>query len=265
MREIDLTQEKYRIIDFIRFYLTRAGMKSVILGLSGGLDSAVTAALATEALGSTNVWSIILPYRTSNHKNVEDALELTEHLMLQHRVISITPYVDTYFAENAPEANTLRKGNFMARIRMSILYDLSVEYDALVIGTGNRTELLTGYTTQYGDNACAFEPIGHLYKTEVKRLAGYLDIGERIINKDPSADLWQGQTDEEELGLNYETLDSILYLLTEKRLSPGELIEQGFTEHDVKRVVNLYEKSAFKRRMPPLIDDYITDNGEQRL
>jgi|SRR5690554_1104600 len=262
MRKIDLKHEETRIIDFIRFYVTQAGKKSVILGLSGGLDSAVTAALAIEALGSNNVRAIILPYRTSNHKNVEDAIDLAERLMLQHRVITITPYVDTYYAENAPEASTLRRGNFMARIRMSILYDLSAEYNALVIGTGNRTELLTGYTTQFGDNACAFEPIGHLYKTEVRKFAGNLNIGERIIDKDPSADLWHGQTDEEELGLSYEKLDAILYLLTEKKLAPGEIKEQGYSEHDVDRVTYLYKKSAFKRRMPLLINDFQAENEE---
>jgi NAD+ synthase len=254
MRRLDLLTEKERITAFIRDYLARSGKKKVVLGLSGGIDSAVIAALCTEALGNKNVYAAILPYRTSDPKNVVDARNLAKKLKIHHRDISITPYVDTYFSDNSPDASLLRKGNFMARIRMCILYDLSAFYDALVVGTGNRTELLTGYTTQYGDNACAFEPIGHLYKTEVRSLAKYLLIKEEIINKSPSADLWKGQTDEEEIGMSYLTLDEILYLMFDKEKTPEEIIKEGFLEEDVQRVTELHKESEFKRRLPEMLN-----------
>lgn len=255
MRSIDLLKEKERIIGFIGDYVTGAKKENVILGLSGGIDSAVIAALSVAALGKENVYAIILPYRTSNPLNVQDADKLAGQLGIHQRTIDITPYVDTYYETNAPEASILRKGNFMARIRMCILYDLSVEQDALVIGTGNRTELLTGYTTQYGDNACAFEPIGHLYKTEVRKLASLLNIPEDIISKKPSADLWEGQTDEDEIGLSYEKLDEILHLMFDQRKDIEEIISNGFHKEEVKLVNGLYKGSEFKRRLPQLIDD----------
>ncbi len=255
MRRISIEQEKERSLNFIKEFLAQAGKTKVVLGLSGGLDSSVTAALSVEAIGNRNVYAVILPYRTSDPKNVEDAVKLAKKLKIRHRTIEITPYVDTYFSENSPEASLIRKGNFMARIRMCILYDLSAFYDALVIGTGNRSELLTGYTTQYGDNACAFEPIGHLFKTEVRELAAFLRIKDDIVNKTPSADLWQGQTDEEEMGLSYQTLDEILYLLFNEQKTPQEVIENGFAPEDVYRVLELHKRSEFKRQLPPVPDD----------
>lgn len=255
MREIDIAKEKGRIVKFIGDFASQAGKKRVVLGLSGGIDSAVVAALSAEALGSTNVHGIILPFRTSKSINVHDALNLAEKLQIPHEMISITGLVDFYFSEYEPDASLIRRGNFMARIRMCILYDFSAALDALVVGTGNRSELMTGYTTQYGDNACAFEPVGHLYKCEVQELATLLPIDKRIIQKAPSADLWNGQTDEEELGLTYQNLDEILYLLFEQHQTPESIIQCGFSESDVLKVLGLHRKSEFKRKLPSLIDD----------
>ncbi|MBW6515946.1 MAG: NAD+ synthase [Candidatus Cloacimonetes bacterium] len=255
MREIDLEQEKTKIIEFIRNYVTKAGKNKVVLGLSGGIDSSVIAALSAEALGSSNVHAIILPFRTTKTANVHDALNLAEKLQINHEMISITQLVDYYFSEYEPDASLIRRGNFMARIRMCILYDFSAAHDALVVGTGNRSELLIGYTTQFGDNACAFEPIGHLYKTEVRQLAAHLKLDKRLIEKAPSADLWNGQTDEDEIGLSYDILDEILYLLFDKNAAPEDIVLQGFSENDVRKVLNLYRNSTFKRRMPQLMDE----------
>lgn len=254
MRNIDYQKQKARIAAYIRDYLRRSGKDRVVLGLSGGIDSAVIAALCAEAIDVRHVHATILPYRDSNPVNVEDAVKLAKKLHIRHRTIDITPYVDTYFSENSPEATILRKGNFMARIRMCILYDLSAFYNALVVGTGNRSELLTGYTTQYGDNACAFEPIGHLYKTEVRELAGLLHVGRGIIDKKPSADLWQGQTDEEEIGMSYRLLDEILYYLFDEKISIEAIVRLGYNQADIQRVVELHKNSAFKRRLPELIE-----------
>ncbi len=253
---IDMNKEEQAIIAFIKKYVSRSGFKRVVIGISGGIDSAVVAALAVKALGKGNVSGLLLPYKTSSKENVEDALQLIDSLQIEHKIIDISPMVDSYFVANCPDADVLRKGNFMARIRMCVLYDHSAAIPALVIGTGNKSELLTGYTTQYGDNACAFEPIGHLYKTEVKILAKQLGIPQAIIDKKPSADLWEGQSDEEEIGLSYELLDDILARLIDDEIEPDDLIASSYNAKAVNKVWSLYQKSAFKREMPPDIKSY---------
>ncbi len=254
MRQLDLEREGSRICSFIREYLDSAGFGKAILGLSGGVDSSLSAALAVQALGRENVIGVMLPYQNSQPASLADAQLLAGQLGIETQVVEITPLADAYFERYAPAADRLRRGNWLARIRMCVLYDLSAQYGALVIGTSNRSELLVGYFTQYGDSACALEPIGHLYKTEVWALARHLGLPEAIVSKTPSADLWQGQTDEEELGIRYRQLDEILYELTELDLNPGASGNLTYPPELYQKVEKLMENSAFKRRMPPLLD-----------
>ena len=256
MRTIDINQEQQRICDFIRQYLHQSGLSRLIIGLSGGIDSAVSAALSVRAIGRENVHCIMLPYRNSQPSSLADAKELAGQLGVQYEVIEITPMVDAYLEQNAPDADNLRRGNLMARIRMCVLYDLSAKYQALVVGTSNRSELLAGYITQHGDGACAFEPIGHLYKTEVRKLAGQLKITDAIIDKKPSADLWQGQTDEEEMGITYAELDEILWLLTEHTSPLAPLVDR-ICLAKMDRVKQMMERTQYKRQMPAMIGEMV--------
>jgi len=253
MRKIDLRAEINRISDFIRNYVRNSGMDNVVIGLSGGIDSSLSAALAVQALGKEHVYGVMLPWKNSNPASFNDALLLAEQLQIHHEKIDITPMVDAYFNNYQPDANPLRLGNWMARTRMCVLYDLSAKYHGLVVGTSNRTELLVGYFTQHGDGACAFEPIGHLYKTEVWQMAEILNIPEIIIRKVPTADLWAGQTDEGELGLFYPQLDEILYATTEEKLSKSGIIQKGYTAEQIDKVIQLMKRSEFKRNLPPLV------------
>jgi len=239
---------------FIKGYVHNNGFSNVILGLSGGIDSSLSAALAAHALGKEHVYGIMLPYKNSNPDSYYDALLLAEQLGIRHEKIEITPMVDAYFDHIHPDAEVLRRGNWIARIRMCVLYDLSAKNKALVLGTSNRTELMVGYFTQHGDGACAFEPIGHLYKTEVWRMSELLKLPEQIIRKVPTADLWANQTDEGELGLKYSELDEILFSITEEQLSSDEIVTKGFTLEQINRVVHLISRSEFKRKLPPLIN-----------
>lgn len=255
MRKIDLRTEINRITDFIRNYVKSSGLENVVIGLSGGIDSSLSASLAVQALGKENVLGVMLPWKNSSPDSYNDALLLAKQLEIHHEKIDITPMVEAYFSAYQPDADTLRLGNWMARTRMCVLYDLSAKYRGLVLGTSNRTELMVGYFTQYGDGACAFEPIGHLYKTEVWQMAEILGIPDKIIRKVPTADLWAEQTDEGELGLYYHQLDEILYALTEGKLSKAAVIRTGFTAEQVDRVIHLMNRSGFKRQLPPLITD----------
>jgi NAD+ synthase len=251
MRKIDLKREKERIIGFIRDQLDAAGLNDLIIGISGGIDSAITAALCVEAVGRERVHGFLLPYRLSNSASLEDGKAVAIHLRLNSEIIDISPMVDAYIEKYIPAADRLRRGNRMARERMCVLFDQSARYKGLVAGTGNKSELLTGYVTQHGDGACAFEPLGHLYKTEIFELAKLLKLPDIVITKPPTADLWEEQTDESEMGLTYKTLDEILYLLYEKKQSEEHLIKKGFLQKDIDRVIQLYRKSEFKRHLPP--------------
>jgi NAD+ synthase len=236
---------------FLQAEVTKVGLRNAVLGLSGGLDSATSAFLCAKALGPEHVWGAIMPYRTSAPESLEDARKVVQATGIQSREIDITPMVDAYF-EKAPEASMVRRGNKMARERMSILYDLSAELSALVVGTSNKTEILLGYGTIYGDMASALNPLGDLYKTQVRAVAKTLGVPEGILQKQPSADLWQGQTDEGELGITYAEADRMLYHLIDERASRRELLALGFEEKRVGEVIERVRRFQFKRK-PPLI------------
>lgn len=238
--------------DSIRRKAKEAGVERAILGLSGGIDSSTTAFLAQRALGAENVWGINMPYRTSSPDSANDARLVADMLDINFMTIEITDMIDAYFGRYQPDANKLRRGNKMSRERMAILYDQSADLSAIVLGSGNKTELLLGYCTIYGDTACALATLGDLYKTQVRALARYLGVPERIIKKTPTADLWPGQSDEDELGFTYDKADKLLYLMVEKRFTFDELKAQGFTGDFIKKIADKIENNRYKRDLPPI-------------
>jgi NAD+ synthase len=235
----------------LREEVEKAGFSKVILGLSGGIDSALSLYLAVRAFGKENVIAVRMPYKTSSPSSLEDAQKAIEDTGVESITIDITPQIDAYYAR-MPEADHLRRGNKMARERMSILYDLSAYYGALVIGTSNKTEILLGYGTQFGDAVSAVNPIGDLYKTQVRQLAKYLGVPESILTKPPSADLWENQTDEGELGFTYFDVDRLLYHLVDLRYDRKQLIEM-FPESFVDQVIKRVMRNQYKRRMPVIL------------
>jgi len=239
------------LVDFIRSETNKAGFARGVLGVSGGVDSAVVAFLAAEALGVGNVLAAFLPYKTSSPRSRADAELVVQQLGLPFEVIDITPMVDPYL-QRYGIADNIRAGNVMARERMIVLYDLSARERGLVIGSSNKTEILLGYGTLYGDTACAINPLGSLYKTQIWELAGHLGVPRRIIEKPPTADLWEGQTDEGELGLSYAKADELLELLVDEGRSEAELTDRGFDASFVKKVVTLIARNKFKSQ-PPVV------------
>lgn len=240
---------------FIREETRKVGIKSVVLGLSGGVDSALAAHLAVRAVGRDHVCAVMLPYKTSSPESLSDAEIVAEELGLRALTIDITPMVDAYFdaaarAGDSLDAERLRKGNVIARARMIALYDVSATKNALVLGTSNKTELLLGYGTIYGDMASAINPLGDLYKTEVRQLSRFIGVPNRIIDKTPTADLWPGQSDEDELGFTYDEVDQLLTQLVDRRVPPAQLVEQGFRRELVEKVVERIRRQQFKRRTP---------------
>jgi NAD+ synthase len=233
---------------FIKDETEKFGIYNCVIGLSGGIDSSVTATLAVEALGSSNVFGYILPYRTTARESIGDAYLMVERLNIHSEEIDITPIVDSYFREDTQDK--LRKGNFIARIRMCILFDKSNYHNAFVLGTSNKTELLLGYGTIYGDMASAINPLGDLYKTQIRYLARELGIPERIVAKPPTADLWIGQTDEGELGFTYEEADKLLYHLVDERLSIKMLMDMGYKKDTIDKVISLIKRNQYKRTLP---------------
>jgi len=238
--------------EFIRAQLDQAGFDKVLLGLSGGIDSALVAYLAAEAIGPEHVLAILMPYRTSSPSSRGDAEEVVRRLGCPSELVDISAIVDAYFEDGREGATPLRRGNFMARVRMMVLYDHSVTWGGLVIGTGNKTEALIGYSTLWGDSASAFNPVGDLYKSQIRQLSVAMGVPEAIIDKAPSADLWPGQTDEEEVGFTYAEVDRILFRLVDRRLSLDEVVADGFERELVDRVDRMIAGSEFKRQVPPI-------------
>ncbi len=237
------------LVLFLRDAVTKVGFRRAVLGLSGGLDSALAAYLVAEALGPENVLALRMPYRTSSQNSLEDGQAVIDALGIRSDTIDITPMVDPLL-ERFPDASRVRQGNIMARMRMVVLYDQSAAFDALVIGTSNKTEFLLGYTTIYGDNAAAVQPIADLYKTQVRQLARALGVPQQIIDKAPSADLWAGQTDEGELGFTYELADQLLYLLVDERYTVDEAAAEGFDRALVEQIWRRVRLNHYKRTMP---------------
>jgi NAD+ synthase len=234
---------------FIRKTVLSAGYSKVVLGISGGIDSTLSAFLSARALGPENVLALRLPYKTSSPESLEHAQMVIEHLSIPSRTIDISSAVDSIL-ENHPDATPVRKGNVMARIRMINIYDQSAAFPGLVVGTGNKTEILLGYSTLHGDGAFDFNPLADLYKAQVRQLSRELGVPEVIINKAPSADLWAGQTDENELGYSYRDMDKILYLLVEQKLGTAACIERGFDENFVEDMINRVKRYRFKSTLP---------------
>ncbi len=237
------------LVGFVRSELNRAGFHRAVFGLSGGVDSSVIAYLLAEALGPDHVLAVRMPYKTSSQATKDDALLVVQQLGLETLEISITDQIDAYFRQ-VPESTKLRLANKCARERMSILYDQSADFGGLVVGTNNKTELLLGYGTQFGCMAHAINPVGDLYKTQLRQLGRHLGVPEQIMSKVPTADLWAGQTDEEELGFTYEDADQLLYLMVDRRWQKEELIRAGFDEAFVLAVGEKIRRNQYKRRLP---------------
>jgi len=248
---IDAAVARRVIAQFIQCQLRQAGFERLVLGLSGGIDSALVAFLSAEAIGAERLLCVLMPYRTSSEASLVDARSVVDALGCASEVVEISPMVDAYFAAD-PDATPLRRGNFMARQRMAVLYDRSVTWGGLVVGTGNKTESLIGYTTLFGDSACAFNPIGDLYKSQVRQVSLDIGVPEAIIRKAPSADLWPGQTDEAEAGFSYPALDRLLFWRIDKRRSVDEVVALGFDRALVERVDRMVAGAEFKRQVPPI-------------
>lgn len=236
---------------FIHAEITRTGLTRGVLGLSGGIDSALVAYLAAEALGPENLLCVRMPYKTSSQDSLDHAMLVIQDLGVPYLDIPITDMANGLISK-FPDMSDMRKGNIMARCRMIVLYDQSESFKGLVIGTGNKTEILLGYSTLYGDSAHALNPIGDLYKAQVRQLSREVGVPQPILDKAPSADLWAGQTDEQELGFSYEEADKLLYLLVDQRYTPEECVEAGFRREFVETVVRRVRRNHFKRVMPPV-------------
>jgi NAD+ synthase len=249
--EIDTDIARRIIGEFIRGQLRQAGFERAVLGLSGGIDSALVAFLTAEAIGPERLLCVLMPYRTSSPASRADGEAVVERLGCASEVVDISPMVDGFYGPDS-DASPLRRGNFAARMRMAVLYDRSVVWGGLVVGTSNKTESLIGYTTVFGDSACAFNPIGDLYKSQVRQMAEAIGVPDAIIRKAPSADLWPGQTDEAEAGFSYPVLDRLLFWLVDKRRSIDEMVALGFDRALVERVDRMIAGAEFKRQVPPI-------------
>jgi NAD+ synthase len=258
---IDTDVARRVIGGFIRGQLEQAGFERAVLALSGGIDSALVAYLTAEAIGAERLLAVLMPYRTSSPASRADAESVVRDLGCASELVEITAMVDGYFGTDQAQgaagsegtaATALRRGNFAARMRMAVIYDRSVTWGGLVVGTGNKTESLIGYTTLFGDSACAFNPIGDLYKSQVRQLAVAIGVPDAIVRKAPSADLWPGQTDEGEGAFSYPVLDRMLFWRVDKRRSVEEMVALGFDRATVERVDRMVAGAEFKRQIPPI-------------
>lgn len=253
MKTADLHFDYEIVEDMLKAFLLneiqKFGFRSVVIGLSGGIDSAVVCELAARAFGPRQVLALLMPYRSSSPESLEHAGLMVSRLGIESQTIDISPAVDA-FISTVPEHEKLRRGNIMARTRMIYLYDLSARERSLVIGTSNKTELLLGYGTLFGDMASAVNPVGDLYKTQLQGLARHLGIPEPLIAKAPSADLWEGQSDEADLGFSYEAVDHLLYMMLEKRMDRQAILSEGIDHAFHDRVRAMVVRNQYKRMMP---------------
>jgi NAD+ synthase len=241
---------KDQMISFLKNETNKIGINNVVVGISGGLDSAIVSVLAKEAFGD-NMQGVMMPSHLSSVASIKDAQELCSKFDIKYKVVEIAPMVKGYF-DNVQDATPLRIGNFSARIRMTVLYDISASNNAIVIGTSNRSEILLGYGTLYGDTACAINPIGQIYKSDLFEFAKFLSIPQSIIDKKPSADLWEGQSDEEELGYSYKTMDNVLKKLIDQNTPKEELIKQGVEKELIDMLEYRVKTNAFKCKLPTI-------------
>lgn len=240
------------IIKFLKVTVRKAGFSKVVIGLSGGVDSSLSCSLAVKAMGAKNVYIGLFPYRELNREGMEDARLLIAKLKIPQKNIKeieikvlVDPLINLDFG-----MDRLRQGNIAVRIRMILLYDLAKKYQALVLGTENKTEHLLGYFTRFGDEASDIEPLRHLYKTQIKHLAKYLGVSDKIISKVPTAGMWAGQTDEGEFGFTYEQADQILYLYADKKKSKEDIIKMGLSKNITEKVLGRLKANNFKHKLP---------------
>jgi NAD+ synthase len=249
----DFSKLTDNLVNFIKVEIDKTGLNKAVLGLSGGIDSAVVAALCVRALGKENVTGICMPYRTSNPSSLNDALAIAENLGINRRTLEISATVDA-FAKGSmvdDEKNrAIRLGNIMARVRMITLFDYSSADASIVFGTGNKSEICLGYFTLFGDAASAINPIGSVYKTHIFEVAKQLGLPQQVITKAPSADLFEGQTDENEIGFSYIEMDPVIHALTDLNMKPEDVVKEGFSEKLVKTVDSRIRSMAYKLNVP---------------
>lgn len=245
---------KSRVSDIVGFLrrFNQHVRPNFILGLSGGVDSATVAYLLVEAVGKNKIKAMIMPYHQSDKEIIEDTLLIVNALDISYQVIDISYCMENAYFKQFPGNERMRVGNKLARERMAILYDIAALFNGLVVGTGNRSELLLGYFTKYGDGGVDLEPLGGLYKTYVYQLAKYLGVPDNIIQKTPTADFWPGQKDEEEMGIEYRIADQLLYFLVDRGEDVEGVIQYGFKREDILRVVQMMSASSHKRLPPPI-------------
>lgn len=249
--EINCSLVRRLLVQFIREHTEKQGFPKVVVGLSGGLDSTVAVYLAIEALGKDNCVGVFLPHQVSHPSSLKDAQEIATDLQISTRLVDISPMVEA-FRSAFDTITGLQLGNIMARCRMIALYQISAEENALVLGTSNKSEILMGYGTLYGDLGYAFDPLGDLYKTQIRQLAEHLGVPEKILKKVPSADLWEGQSDEDELGVTYAEADRFFIRWVDGRYNRDELLAEGFSPEFTDRIMRQVISQQFKRTMPPI-------------
>jgi len=245
----DWKKIKQKLINFLELEVKNTGHEKVVLGLSGGLDSAVVAVLCKEVF-KDSLLCVLLPSQFSSKASVDDAIELCEKFDIKYEIVSIEPMLISYI--NNMQNDNLRIGNFSARLRMSVLYDISARERSIVVGTSNKSELLLGYGTIYGDLACAINPIGNIYKSDLFDFARFLGVTESIVNKAPSADFYEGQSDESDLGYIYSRIDEFLKAFVDNNSSKDELLKLGFEEEMIEKIIKRVKINSFKRELPKI-------------
>ncbi len=258
---IDYFKLKKYLINELKKEVNFRGFNKIVIALSGGLDSSLALTIAVESLGNENVYAFFMPYKSSSPTSKQHAQLIAEKNNVKFEIINISDIVDNYF-KNEKNVSKLRIGNFCARTRMAIIFDKAKKHDALVLGTSNKSEITLGYATMFGDNAYSINPIGNIYKTQIFELAKYFNIPEEIINKAPSADLWEGQTDEDEIKMTYSDVDRIAYMYFDKKMSIKEIVNEGIEESKINRLLELYHKNAYKRKLPFIISIRNFSKGE---